>query len=85
MKYALLVEECKQDEVYNMEEKVDKVWIVDSSCTRHMINDNEYLIDQKQYNSTINTARKGNTMKTISTGKFEGEDCVLNDVMFVLT
>ena len=47
-KYALLVEECKQVEVYNMEEKGDKVWTVDSGCTGHMINDNEYLIDQKQ-------------------------------------
>jgi hypothetical protein len=41
------------------------------------------LIDQKQYNSDIKTAGKGNTMKTVSTGKFEGEDCVLNNVMFV--
>ena len=38
-KYALLVEECEQDEVYNMEEKRDKVWTVDSGCTGHMIND----------------------------------------------
>jgi len=42
-----------------------------------MINDNEYLIDQKQYNSDIKTARKGNTMKMVSTGKFEGEYFVL--------
>ena len=82
-KYALLVEECKQDEVYNMEEKGDKVWTVDSGCIEHMINDNEYLIDQKQYNSAIKRARKGNTMRTVSTGKFEGEECVLNDVIFV--
>jgi hypothetical protein len=32
-----------------MEEKGDKVWTVDSGITGHMINDNEYLIDQKQY------------------------------------
>ena len=59
------MEECKQDEVYNMEEKGDKVWTVDSGCTGHMINENEYMIDKKQYKTDIKTARKGNTMKTV--------------------
>jgi Uncharacterized protein conserved in bacteria len=68
---------------YTIWKKCDKVWTVDSGCTGHMINDNEYLIDKKQYNSAIKTARKGNTMMTVSTGKFVGEDCVLNDAMFV--
>jgi hypothetical protein len=63
-KYALLVEEYKQAELYNMEEKGSEVWTVDSGCTGHMINVNEYLIDQKQYNSNIKTARKGNTIMT---------------------
>ena len=76
-KYALLVEECKQDEDYNIEEK-GSFLTVDSGCTGHTINDNEYLIDQKQYNSNIKTTRKGNQQRHQNNKKREYNEDGIN-------
>lgn len=61
----------------------DTSWIVDSGITSYMINNNKYLMNLKEVQSSVGVAKVNESMISKGTGILESKNCILKNVMYI--
>lgn len=82
-KTAFFVENNEQNLEIEFEKKSLSNFVVDSGATTHMVNNKNILSEIKDYKSEIGIAKKNQKLEAEAVGTVNGEQCILNEVLYV--